>query len=124
MEQLTTERERGERDKYTKLERLMLDREIEELEGRFGGLADMRELPAAMFVVDSGHEQAAVAEAKQLRIPVIALLSSDCDFGSVNFPIPGNDSSAKTVHLIVQAVAHAFAENKKAVSSESPTVAS
>ena len=114
MEKLVTEREKGERTKYTKLERLMLDREIEELEGRFGGLTEMRELPGALFVVDTAHEQIAVDEAKQMGVPVVALLSSDCDFASVTHPIPGNDSSLKSVRYVVQLAADAYAAHKKA----------
>ena len=81
--QLEKERESGELEKYTKRERLMIDREIEELRGRFGGLVTLTDLPAAMFVfVDSRHEHTAVAEANQLNIPIVALSSSDCDFSN------------------------------------------
>lgn len=120
MEKLMQERERGERDKYTKLERLMLDREIEELENRFGGLTEMRELPGALFAVDAGHEHIAISEARQMKVPVIALLSSDCDFSVADFPIPGNDSSLKSVRLIVNAVADNYVQNKKASSPKEP----
>ncbi len=121
MEKLTTERDRGERTKYTKLERLMLDREIEELEGRFGGLTDMRELPGALFVIDGGHEFIAVEEARQMKIPVIGLLSSDCDFSAVAFPIPGNDSTLKSVRHVAQLVSDAYLGNKRAPMPKAPT---
>lgn len=113
MEKLMQERDRGEREKYTKLERLMLDREIAELEHRFGGLAEMRDLPGALFVVDSGYEHIAVSEARQMGIPVVALMSSDCDFSAVDVPIPGNDSSLKSVRIIVQAVSDTYEAHKK-----------
>lgn len=118
MEKLVQERERGDRSKYTKLERLMLDREIEELEGRFGGLADMRELPGALFVVDGGYESIAVEEARQMNIPVVALSSSDCDLAAVTHPIPGNDSTLKSVRHITQLVADAYQENKRSVTEK------
>jgi small subunit ribosomal protein S2 len=100
LQKLSDEREKGELEKYTKRERLLIDREIEELKARFGGLVSMTELPAAMFVVDTRHEDTAVREAKQLRIPVIGLSSSDCDFALVKYPIPANDTSVRSVRLI------------------------
>jgi small subunit ribosomal protein S2 len=114
MEKLKSERERGERDKYTKLERLMLDREIAELEFRFGGLADMRDLPGALFVIDPSHESIAVEEAIHMNIPVIALMSSDCNFSKVQFPIPANDSTTKSVRFIAGLVAESYSSNKRA----------
>lgn len=107
MEKLINERERGERDKYTKLERLMFDREIDELQFRFGGLVEMRDLPSALFVIDSEYQKIAVNEARQLHIPVIALMSSDCDFSSADFPIPANTSSVKSIRLLLQMVTDA-----------------
>lgn len=113
LEKLVSERDRGERTKYTKLERLMLDREIEELEFRFGGLIEMREIPGALFVVDSSYEEIAVREAAQLGVPVIGLASSDCDFSLVTFPIPGNDASVKSVRYITQLIADTYSAHKK-----------
>lgn len=114
MEKLMKDRESGELEKYTKKERLMIDREIEELQGRFGGITNLRDLPAALFVVDSRHEKTAVEEANQMRIPVISLASSDCDFSKVQFPIPANDTSVKSIALIVDAVAGAYSAGKRA----------
>ena len=114
MEKLMKDRESGELEKYTKKERLMIDREIEELQGRFGGIASLRDLPAAMFVVDTRHEKTAVEEANQLRIPVIGLSSSDCDFSKVQYPIPANDTSVKSIALIVEAIANAYSAGKHA----------
>ena len=109
---LTSERESGELGKYTKRERLLLDREIEELQARFGGLVSMNDLPAALFVVDPRHEATAVKEANQLGIPVIALASSDCDFSLVQYPIPGNDTSAHSIKLVVDLIAEAYLDGK------------
>ena len=108
------ERERGELEKYTKKERLLIDREIVELLGRFGGLVKMADLPAALFIVDTRHEKTAVQEANQLGIPVIGLASSDCDFSKVKYPIPANDTSVRTISLVVGAVAESYAAGKKA----------
>ncbi len=114
LEKLMNERETGELEKYTKRERLLIDREIEELLHRFGGLVKMAELPGALFVVDSRHENTAVKEAKQLGIPVIALASSDCDFSLVTYPIPGNDTSIRSIKLVVDEIAESYAKAKRA----------
>ena len=114
LEKLMADRESGELEKYTKKERLMIDREIEELLGRFGGIVSLRDLPAAMFVVDTRHEKTAVQEANQMKIPVIGLSSSDCDFSLVQHPIPANDTSIKSIALIVERIAEAYQQGKKA----------
>ncbi len=114
LEKLMKEREAGELDKYTKRERLMIDREIDELTARFGGLISMTDLPGALFVVDSRHEFTAVAEANQLKIPVVGLASSDCDFSLVQYPIPANDTSVRSIRLFAEEVAAAISEGKKA----------
>lgn len=114
LEKLTKERESGELAKYTKRERLMIDREIEELLGRFGGLVSLTDLPGALFVIDSRHEDTAVKEANQLKIPVVALASTDCDFSLVQYPIPANDTSVKSIKLVAEAVAGAYSDGKRA----------
>ncbi len=113
LQKLTAERESGELEKYTKKERLLIDREIEELLARFGGLVSMNELPGALFVVDSRHEETAVKEANQLGIPVVGLASSDCDFALVQYPIPGNDTSVRSIRLVAEAIAEAYQTGKR-----------
>lgn len=107
-EKLSGERERGELTKYTKKERLLIDREIKTLEDTFGGIVSMKSLPAAVFVVDSKREHIAVAEATQLNIPVIALLNSDCNLKDVDYPIPANDSSRASIEHFVQEIVSAY----------------
>lgn len=114
LERRMEEREKGELSKYTKRERLMIDREIEELLGRFGGLVSMRDLPGALFVVDTRHEDTAVREANQLKIPVIALASTDCNFNMIQHPIPANDAALKSVKHVVDSVVEAISSAKKA----------
>ncbi len=115
LEKLTADRESGELDKYTKRERLMIDREIEELLARFGGIVSLRELPGAIFIVDTRHEHTAVREANQMGVPVIGLASSDCDFARIKFPIPANDTSVKSVRFVTELIADAYQEGKKPV---------
>ncbi len=119
LQKLIDERESGALEKYTKRERLLIDREINELLARFGGLQSMTELPAALLVIDSRHEGTAVREAKQLGIPVIGLSSSDCDFSLVKYPIPANDTSVRSVRLVCDEIAEAYLEGKKVQSTKS-----
>jgi len=113
LEKLMKDRESGELEKYTKKERLMIDREIDELLGRFGGIVAVKDLPAALFVVDTRHEKTAVQEANQMKIPVIGLSSSDGDFSLNQYPIPANDTSVKAVRMIVNEIAEAYLKGKK-----------
>ena len=119
LEKFTKERESGELAKYTKRERLMIDRESEKLISRFGGLVSMHDLPGALFVIDSRHENTAVQEANQMKIPVIGLSSTDCDFSLVQYPIPANDTSVKSIKLIAEAVVQAYASGKRAPAEKS-----
>ncbi len=75
----------------------------------------MTELPSALFAVDTRHEHTAIREANQLGIPVVALLSSDCDFSLVRYPVPANDTSVRSVGLISRAIKDAYQEGKKVV---------
>ena len=100
--------------KYTKREQLMISREIERLTFRFGGIVSMRELPGALFVIDPRHEQTAVREANQLKIPIVALASSDCDFSQIRYPIPGNDTAHKSIHFIIEQIAEACMAGRRA----------
>jgi small subunit ribosomal protein S2 len=115
LERLTADRESGELEKkYTKKEQLLLSREVEGLLFRFGGITKMADLPGALFIVDSRHEKIAVEEANQMRIPVIALSSSDCDFSKVQYPIPGNDTVVKSISLVANEIADAYQEGRRA----------
>ncbi len=114
---LMKERDDGTLEKYTKKERLLIDRDITELLARFGGLVSMTDLPAAMLVVDTRRESTAVREANQLGIPVIGLSSSDCDFSLIQYPIPANDTSVRSIRYLVGAVAEAYLEGKNTPAS-------
>lgn len=113
LEKLTTERERGELAKYTKKERLLIDREISNLEIMFAGLGNMKDLPKAIFVVDPRKEKIAVEEAKYMKIPVIALLGTDCNIKEVTHPIIGNDSSKTSIEFFVNEVVKAYEAGRK-----------
>ncbi|MDO8517800.1 MAG: 30S ribosomal protein S2 [bacterium] len=121
--ELSDLRERGELAKFTKHERLLIDREIVDLTAMFGGLRGMAKLPDALFVVDSKQESGSVEEARQLKIPVIALLNSDCNKTLVTYPIPANDASMQTIAHVLGEVAHTYESNIGAPpTAEPPTV--
>jgi len=108
LETLQTEKEKGDFAKYTKKERLILDKEISNLEKYFSGIVTMKEFPKAIFVVDAKKELIAITEAKQVGIPVISLSSSDCDFDDIDVPIPGNDASVAAITYILEEITSAF----------------
>lgn len=111
---LTSQKEKGELNKYTKKERVMIDREIDRLTDLFGGITSMSSLPGAIFVIDSKKEHIAVAEAIEKKIPVIALAGADCDVSKLTYPIVANDSSVASVAFFADKISAAYAEGKKA----------
>lgn len=112
MERLTLEREKGELAKYTKKERLLIDREIANLERFFSGIVSMKDLPKALFVIDPRKEKNAVKEAQDMHIPVIALAGSDCNLKEVTYPMVGNDSSQTSIQFFVNEIIKAYSEGK------------
>ena len=109
MVELTGEREAGTlAKKYTKKERLMIDREIARLEERFTGLLSMEKLPDALVVIDTRKEAIPVAEALMLGIPVIGVMNSDCDLSTVKYPVVGNDSSRESVKFFLGQLVEAY----------------
>ncbi len=112
---LISQKEKGELNKYTKKERLMIDREIDRLTGLFGGITAMPSLPGALFVVDPKKEHIVVAEAREKNIPVISLAGSDCDVSLLTYPIVANDAAVDSVVYFTNKIADAYAEGKKLV---------
>ncbi len=103
----------GTFEAITKKERLLLSRERDRLRKTFGGIEEMGRLPGAIFVVDIKKEHIAIKEAKILGIPVIALVDTNCDPEIVDFPIPSNDDSSKTIDLIAGVMANAIKEGNE-----------
>ncbi|MGO4775753.1 30S ribosomal protein S2, partial [Lysobacter sp. 2RAB21] len=112
------ELEAGETDgtfqKMVKHEVLGLRRERDKLEASLGGIKDMNRLPDALFVIDIGHEDIAIKEAKKLGIPVIAVVDTNYDPALVDYAIPGNDDAIRAVQLYARAAADAVLEGKAA----------
>jgi small subunit ribosomal protein S2 len=104
----------GTFQKMVKHEVLGLRRERDKLEASLGGIKEMNRLPDALFVIDIGHENIAVQEAKTLGIPVIAVVDTNYDPNLVDYAIPGNDDAIRAVQLYVRAAADAVLEGKAA----------
>ena len=91
----------------TKKETLQMTRERDKLERSLGGIKEMGGIPSAIFVIDTNKEELAIAEAKKLGIPVVAILDTNCDPENIDFPIPGNDDATRAIDLYLNLVADA-----------------
>ncbi|GDX63830.1 MAG: 30S ribosomal protein S2 [Ignavibacteria bacterium] len=103
----------GTFEKFTKKERLMLNRERERLRRVFGGIEEMTRIPGAIFVVDVRKEHIAIQEAHKLGIPVIGMVDTNCDPDTVNYPIPANDDSIRTIELISETLAESVLSGRE-----------
>ena len=113
LEQLHKMAEDGTFDLLPKKEVAQLSLEIEKLEKYLGGIKNMVKLPAALFIVDPKREKIAVAEAKKLGIPVVAIVDTNCDPDEVDYVIPGNDDAIRAIKLIAATLADAIIEGKQ-----------
>lgn len=118
LNQLTKARDEGRFDLFSKKEALQLSREIAKMEKSLGGIKTLRNLPAALFVIDPKREHIAVKEAKTLGIPVVAVCDTNCDPGDVNYVIPGNDDAQKAIRLFTSVIADAVIEGRQASGEE------
>ena len=100
----------GTFDSITKKERLTLSRDKEKMEKVLGGIAQLGRVPAALFIVDIGHEHIALSEAKRLGIMTFGVVDTNCDPNKVDFAIPGNDDATKSIAIITNYITAAIAE--------------
>jgi small subunit ribosomal protein S2 len=115
LESLTHERESGELDrKYTKKERVLINREIDKLTFNFEGIKAMTKTPDFMVVVDPRHDSIAVQEANDMRVPVIAIMSSDCNIAPVTYPVFVNDALQASVRVVLAELVAAYEAGKAA----------
>jgi small subunit ribosomal protein S2 len=105
----------GALDKRGKKEATQLRREMDKLERSLGGIKHMESLPDALFVVDVGHENIAVHEAKKLGIPVVAIVDTNCSPDGIDYVIPGNDDAMRAIQLYTAGIADAVLEGKESV---------
>jgi len=124
LDELERRRDRGEFERLTKREALSMQRQIDKLEGRLGGIRNMKKLPDFLFAVDVRREETAIHEANLLEIPVIALVDTNCDPGAVDYVIPSNDDAIRAIKLLTSLMANAVLEGKalrKEEEEEAPT---
>ena len=113
MNQLKKMEEDGTFDMLPKKEVIKLMHEQEKLEKYLGGVKDMKQLPGAVFVVDPRKEHNAIAEARKLKIPVVAIVDTNCDPDEIEYVIPGNDDAIRAIRLISGVMANAVTEGKQ-----------
>jgi small subunit ribosomal protein S2 len=122
---LEARRDRGDFERLTKKEALGLQRQIEKLNARLGGIREMRELPALLYVIDVRREVTAIKEANKLGIPIIALVDTNCDPDPIDCVIPANDDAIRAIKLITSKIADGVLEGlaqRKAYEPEVPEV--
>ena len=110
LERLEGMRDRGEFELRTKKEALGMTREIERLESRLGGIREMDGIPSLLFAVDVSREEIPVHEANLLKIPVVAMVDTNCNPKSIDYVIPANDDAIRGIQLIVSTIAQAVSE--------------
>jgi small subunit ribosomal protein S2 len=101
----------GTFDNLTKKEVSSLQKEKSKLEKNLGGIKEMKELPGAIFIIDTHKEQIAVAEARRMGIPIIAVVDTNCNPDGITYPIPGNDDAIRAISLFTSIIANAVIES-------------
>ena len=123
LQQLRKMQEDGTFDMLPKKEVIKLTGEIAKLEKYLGGVKEMRKLPSALFVIDPRKERNAIAEARKLRIPIVAIVDTNCDPDEVDYPIPGNDDAIRAIRLISATMANAVQEGRQGNDAEAAEAA-
>ena len=118
LQQLRKMQEDGTFDMLPKKEVIKLTNEIAKLEKYLGGVKEMRRLPSALFVIDPRKERNAIAEARKLHIPIVAIVDTNCDPDEVDYPIPGNDDAIRAIRLISSTMANAVQEGRQGADAE------
>lgn len=113
LEDLKTQKEKGELAKYTKKEQLLIDREILKLEQTYEGVTNLKVLPDVVFIIDAVSENTALQECKRMSIKVVAIADTNCNPNLIDYPIPGNDDAIKSITVLTQAVADAYSAGLK-----------
>ena len=115
---LKAKREQGELDKYTKKERVKIDKEIAKMEKAFSGITGLNKLPNVLFVIDSGEHRTAINEARLLNIPIVAIMSTDCDPATADYSIPANDHSKNSIEWIMKYLEPALVKSEIKLDAE------
>lgn len=109
--------------RYTKKERLLVEREIEKLEKLFVGMKDMKRIPQAVFIADINYDDIALAEARKMKVPVIAIVDTNSNPEGVDYPIPCNDDATAAIELITSVIAAGIKESKTTSAVQAPATA-
>ena len=112
MEEMKADMAAGAYAKYTKKERLLLDREIDRLERFFGGISTLESIPDVLFVIDTKREVGAVREANAHKVPVVGIVDSNSDPDLIDYPIPMNDDASKALEYVLELVKEAIKAGK------------
>lgn len=118
LKDLRKKKEQGELSKYTKREQMQFNKEIENLEKIVGGIEAMGQLPQALFLVDIKKEKTALREARKKKIPIIALVDTNCNPELADFPIPANDDATKSIEFIANTITEAIIQAQKGLATK------
>lgn len=105
---LRNQKEKGELDKYTKKEKLLINKEMDDMTKNFQGLTGITKIPDVVFIVDPKKEHIAVTEAKKMNLPIISLLNTDCNLKQIQHPIIANDASVSSVTFFLSKIKEAY----------------
>lgn len=105
---LRGQKEKGELEKYTKKEKLLIAKEMEDMTKNFQGLTTLTKTPDALIVIDSKKESIAVTEAQKMGLPIIAILNTDCNLKEVTYPIVANDASVSSINFFLGKIKEAY----------------
>jgi len=105
---LRDQKEKGELDKYTKKEQLLINKEMEDMTKNFQGLTGITKTPDAVFIIDTKKEHIAATEARKMNLPIIALVNTDCNLKQIDYPIVANDASISSITFFLNKIKEAY----------------
>jgi len=112
---LRNQKEKGDLDKYTKKEKLLIQKEMDDMTKNFQGLTGVIKTPDAVFVIDPKKEFIAVTEAKKMGLPIISVLNTDCNIKEVSYPIVANDASVSSISFFLEKIKEAYTKGSQGV---------
>ena len=115
---LRNQKENGLFDKYTKKERLLIEKEMEKMTKNFQGLTGLIKIPDVLFVIDPKKEHIAVTEAKKMKLPIISVLNTDCNLKEITFPIVANDASVPSINLFLENTKKAYRDGSEGLTEK------
>ncbi len=121
LERLEAQKEKGEWARYTKKEQLKLERDYERLLEKVGGIRTLKKIPEVMFVIDIKEEKTAVAEARKVGVPIVAVVDTNVDPTLVDYPIPANDDAVRSIEMIVGLVKEAINLGRSQAQNSKPS---